>query len=527
MSKKSAKRTIAALIIGAVTMAMLPVVGFKMQAKSDSVMPLKIFRPGFNTQGSLKLMEPINKKFGTDISFVDSGWDNYTQKAALMITTGDDTDWVNVEATQPYNEWGSSGLLYDLAPIIKANAKDLPNLNLIAFSKTFAGYRGDKGEVYGIPAIAFGQNNGLEMRQDWLDKAKLNAPKTLDQIYVTLKKFKDMKLGGPGAYPMVANSQGSFNWVFSANGVPINNSPTGKLMFKRNGTKYEIATLDAGTKRSWEYINKLVTNGLVNPDWLSLGGTGKHQDMYKAGKAGMIYDSSPYDEVLYKVDPTYRNVWLDAPKGPTGIQSYGGNSPMWLLMTITKHCKDPLKALKVAEYMLSKEGRLLTCYGIKGVHYGMDAKGVIDNTSDIYVKACKQDFPSDGYPPTFWGFVSAFGGYMDTTKYKTFESAYKNMVIFPVKLDPTIPVHNNYNGWVAHVQKFIDVYEFSAYNIEDLKPFDVSLSELQTNYFIKAVTGSSSNVDKLFDDCVKDTMKNGGTEAIKIFTDYMNKKVKK
>lgn len=487
------------------------------QAEKQEPMDIKIFRTGFTLVNQQPIVDKLGELTNTKPVFLESSWDNMMEKIALMVTSGDDVDWINVDASQPYNQWGQDGLLVDLAPILKEHKDELKVLNSIAFSDLFKGYRGPNGEVYGIPAVAFVQNNGLSIRKDWLDQAGLTAPDTLDGVYNTLKTFKDKNIGGKGAIPLVTGSGDklytnyAFGWVFDAFEGDGN---TGGNHFYKEGDGYKPFDISDGNKEALKYIRKLQQDGLVNADWPTATSQ-KYTDTFKAGKAGLVYGSNPFAEDVYKNDANARVTWLDAPKGPSGKQSYGGTSPMWLLNTITKNCKDPYRVLQLIEYMHSKEARELLSFGLEGVTYEKNDKGEYDTSK--YVDKNKEVF-GEGGSQLLWGYVNAYTGYLDVDKYPNALDAIKNMQMF--NLVKKQPVDNDYSGWVAHIGKFANPYPYAAYAIDEMKTVQTTVTEYVDGFYVKAIVTKNFDIEKEWPKFVEGYYKNGGQKAIDIFTKY-------
>ena len=475
---------------------------------------IKIYRPGFNKYGAQKVIDEIGKATNTIPIFLESGWDEYDQKIALMITTGDDVDWVNVESWQPYKTWGDNGLIQDLRPILEEHKDELPVLYALSFSDIFKAFRGDNGEVYAIPSLGMVQNHGLKMRKDWLDEVGMEAPTTLDGVYQALKAFKENSIGGPGAFPLAAGASSGFNnfgFAFYANGVEWKS-----MTYKKDGDKFIDQTLLEGTKEAVRWLRKVYQEGLINTDFPAMDNN-HAADFFRTGKAGAIYDSNAYNEDLYQVNTEYSSIILDAPKGPTGIQSYGGNSPMWLLNTVPAKVKDPLRVLKLIEFMHSKEGRMLSCFGIEGVHYELTADGLIDINAGY--EGRMEDFNNGEDCPLYWGYVSGMPIYFEIDKYDTFEEAFENAVFLKTVLKE--PVDKDYWGMVEKINKYAKPYEYAAYNVESIKSVSVELNEIRTVFFMNAIMAKNFDFDAEWDAFIETYKAAGAAKGEELFAEFM------
>ena len=118
-----------------------------------------------------------------------------------------------------------------------------------------------EGELLGFPMMpnSFNSTQVLWIRQDWLDKVGMEAPKTIDELIAVGKAFMDAKLGGDNAYAWGSASD-PFSPIFAAYGS----------VYKERGDVW-VETADG----------KYVYGGVnVEPNKAALLAM---QEMYKAG----------------------------------------------------------------------------------------------------------------------------------------------------------------------------------------------------------------------------------------------------
>ena len=79
-----------------------------------------------------------------------------------------------------------------------------------------------EGELLGFPILtnSFNSSQVLWIRQDWLDKVGMEAPKTIDEMLAVAKAFMDAGLGGDNTYAWGSKSD-PFSPIFAAYGVPF------------------------------------------------------------------------------------------------------------------------------------------------------------------------------------------------------------------------------------------------------------------------------------------------------------------
>ena len=487
----------------------------KSEQGSADVPKITVYMPYFSMGNAECVVEEINKKAGVDLTIMESGGSQEgVQRSALIVTTGEKVNWVNIDASQPFKEWGEEGFINDLAPYLEKYKDELPVLNMIANDPIFKGFKGKNGEVYAIPSINYITNIGLRMNQAWLDEIGAQAPTTLAELTDILRKFKTIAAKEDGAVPFTAGGIGDFRWAFYAHGgnLFMNNYPR---YYEKDGEFYPYDISDMN-KEAVKYLRTLHQEGLVNSDWQVLVASGgRTRDNFVGGKAGMIFTSGGCDEELYANKGTV-SAWLPAPEGPTGIASYGGGAPFWLMNVIPSSIdkeEDIYNTLKFIEWMHSEEGRKICCFGIEGRHYEMTADGKYDYT------AHKDNMDADfgiGQNSRFeWGWVSPYRGALDP-KYGTVQEAIANMKSF--EMVKKQPVDESYMDYIAVVTKYVDPYKYDSYISDDLQFAANSTLEYVDKFYSRAITEKNFDFDKEWETFANSYMTEyNGQECLDIF----------
>lgn len=477
---------------------------------------MTVYMPYFNLKNAESVVEEINEKAGVELNIMESGGSQEgVQRSALIITTGEKVNWVNIDVSQPFKNWGKEGFINDLAPYLEKYKDELPVLNMIANDPIYKGFKGDNGEIYAIPSINYSTNAGLRMNKAWLEKIGAQTPTTLAQLTDILKKFKDVAAGEDGAVPYTAGEMNDLRWIFCAFGGNLyrNNYPR---YYEENG-EYKPYDISDMNKEAIKYARMLYEEGLINADWQIMTSSGTNpRDNFVGGKAGLVYTSGGTDEELYKNKGTV-SVWLPAPEGPTGIASYGGDAPYWLLNVIPSSIDDEeeiLNTLKFIEWMHSKEGREICVYGVEGRHYEMTEDGLYDYT------AHKENMDADfgvGQNSCFeWGWVSPYRGALDA-KYGTVTEAVKNMEAFQVVKKQ--PVDESYMDYIALVEQYVNPYEYDSYIDDELQFAANTTIEFVDKFYAKAITEKNFDVDAEWETFSKEYMeKYNGQKCLDIFT---------
>lgn len=358
--------------------------------------------------------------------------DKITMKVLLVQTTGV-SDYVDNEFTKWLEAKTNIHLEFDIAPMDQAGNREKLNLVLASgklpdiimnfglpldqqqtladqglivpvddyiakygdeFNKVIKEYPQTKstfsladGKMYSLPHIndCFHCNNSQKawIYKPWLDKLGLKMPTTTAELEQVLLAFKTKDPNGNGKADEIAWSgaqTGSWHaamdqfimnaFVYNSGLGPVNH------MYVEDG-KIKMAYAEPGWKEGIIYLNKLYKEGLIDPeaftnDMTKHKGLGENPDVAvmgftQAGWPGMFIDWMAGTS----------NRWQDyvpvAPlKGPTGLQQspmspYGFGSTGSFI--ITKDCKNPAAAYRLADLMYSYEATMRSVYGRPGTEW--------------------------------------------------------------------------------------------------------------------------------------------------------------
>ncbi|ULL16261.1 extracellular solute-binding protein [Paenibacillus sp. H1-7] len=377
----------------------------KKEGGSDGDKPTKIvfLTPGDNAAMGIKpgdrIVAEINKRLNIDleVKFVP---ENGYEKINVAMATGDLPDIVTINYPSPsLNQWIDEGLLLPindylpLMPTVKEKIEK--NLQWTAVN----------GKYYGYPFIEERANTTIAFRADWLDALGLKPPQTLDEFHQALKDVttKDPdKNGKNDTYGLTAQKStgfnGSFNFVFYAYGMPH-----GDWVLDSAGKVVPIFEHPA-FKQGVQYLRKLWDEKLIDPEFL-LNDTQQREQKFYQGKVGFM--SAPLfrhvnrlETSLQKINPNGKLGYSAPPAGPDGKRGMNSNPKNGLFTGITKQAKNPEKAAKLIEFMLSKEGRSLLELGMEGVHYTKQGDKIVYNEEE----RAKDGFAANGWAhPLAWG----------------------------------------------------------------------------------------------------------------------------
>lgn len=348
-----------------------------------------------------RIVAEINKRLNIDleVKFVpESGY----EKINVAMATGDLPDVVTINYPSPsLNQWIDEGLLLPLndylsvMPTVKEKLEK--NLKWTAVNNKY----------YGYPFIEERANTTMTFRADWLNTLGIKPPQTLDEFYQALKDIttKDPdKNGKNDTYGLTAQKNPgfntSFNFIFYAYGMPH-----GDWVLDTNGKVVPIFEHPA-FKQGVQFLRKLWDEKLIDPEFL-LNDTQQREQKFYQGKVGFMVAPlfrhvNRLETSLQKINPEGKLGYSAPPAGPDGKRGMNSAPKNGLFTAVTKNAKNPEKAAKFIEFMLSKEGRSLLELGIEGVHYTKQGDKIAYNEDE----RAKDGFASNGWShPLAWGSV--------------------------------------------------------------------------------------------------------------------------
>lgn len=248
------------------------------------------------------------------------------------------------------------------------------------------------GAMYGLPDPgALPQTDSLVIRQDWLDKLGLTAPKTLDEFLTVAKAFTFDDPDGNGqadTYGFCAFIDGSglsqaglgprFDFIYGAYGVAgvWNLSSAATVGLNARDPNYMKAT---------QFIQTLNAEEVIDPDWPTLK-KDEFRARWKQGKCGIMVENfaALANKSNYKdFDENFPDgVWvaMDAVAGPDGKSSMGTVMKSARIYAVSQKAIDEGKGEAIArflEWTAGDEGYFLLGFGVEGENYIKDANGYI------------------------------------------------------------------------------------------------------------------------------------------------------
>lgn len=231
------------------------------------------------------------------------------------------------------------------------------------------------GKQYYLPAKRPTAYNYVSvMRQDWLDKVGMQAPKTMDEYYQVLKAFKEKDPAGVGSaniIPATFTLTNAKDPVTNYQWRPDNLSEEEFAMY----SDVAIGALPwAADKERLKFYNKLFNEGLISPEF-ALDKDGKKAEAdFMNGKAGVfgffLSSNPPIIQTLLKNVSTAKLVVTDYNRLQKDKQSTGrAYWPFGMLSGINKSSKNMASVIKFYDWMSKPEISSVLQNGIEGKNY--------------------------------------------------------------------------------------------------------------------------------------------------------------
>jgi len=317
------------------------------------------------------------------LTLVDDYWAAMGQRIA-----GDDIpDVFFIDSDHQY-DYCEEEVLLNLDPYLDNELKDvmafLGDTNLAPYLIN--------GSLYSIPRLyvtgtGTGTKSqwGLQVRKDWLEAMKLEAPTDIHSLYNVAKAFSEQDPDGNGIDDTYGISGGSGIRGFHIIGMCFDFAFDNYIV-ERDG-KITNSLLSPGAVQALEWAKKFVDEQLMDPDIMTTTGTNNAI----AGKVGLHCISWPGMNKQYALDniaAVNPNAYWDV-IGPLNNELGGedymypydgvGGGDSFALCADLADDEEKLEAVfKVLNYLTTDEGSYLVMFGIEGEHWNMvDGKPVM------------------------------------------------------------------------------------------------------------------------------------------------------
>lgn len=326
----------------------------------------------------MPVFKDLEERTGIKINFEQVSPTAWAERKNLALASQDMPDiiigGIGGMSDSEVNKYSSQGIIVELndyidkyAPNFKKLLGEKPDLDAVI--------RNPEGKIYGLPfyqeLISEEIPDNLFINKKWLDALNLEVPTTTEEYYEVLKAFKTQDPNGNGVADEIplsyrANQRltGELS-LFGSFGVLDNDA---HLMIEDGKVLFSPA--QEGYKEGIEYMNRLYTEGLIDPEVFTQDQSqyiGKGQAEEEIVGSFIIFN----DENYVGIDRAYNDYTALLPlKGPDGDQLWNKYATGYdtNAFIITKNNKYPEASVRWADEFFTVETSMQAIQGEVGVN---------------------------------------------------------------------------------------------------------------------------------------------------------------
>lgn len=342
---------------------------------------------------------------GIELKYVPIPRSEDVQKLNVMMASGEVPDIIFTYDENLVYNYAKQGGLTELDSLLDQYGSNLQNF----LGEETLSYGVFEGTQYAIPAkrVNIGKYASY-IRQDWLDELGLSAPQTTEEVYETLKAFKEQKPGGtedviPLGFSLTPASYEPIIW-----GLTEQLTEEESITLTHQLGSRDYPTLLPGHKEALRFLNKLYLEGLMSPDFALDKDKKKMNQDIQTGKVGMFGADS-----VEPLSETYKNLQANVDGAElTAIDPYTNSTgdhfkplykPAGMYIIIPKASKHAAEAIQYLDWMAQQDNLFVMQNGEESVHYRLEdeipvrldteeAKKDLFNTGDMAIISNGQDF---------------------------------------------------------------------------------------------------------------------------------------
>ncbi|MFG1847881.1 ABC transporter substrate-binding protein [Micromonospora carbonacea] len=341
--------------------------------------------PNYPLKNEWLFWSELTKRTNVKLEPVAVPLSDYEQKRSLLIGAGDAPLIIPKTYHPAENQFVSSGAILPVSDYLDLmpNLKD--KIDKWGLKPEIDTLRQSDGKFYLLPGLHEKpwQEYTVAVRTDILDELKQPVPKTWDELYTVLKA---MKAKYPDSYPysdrwskpnpagallrIAGNSWGTqAGWSFQHNTW---DPAAGKFVYTGATEQY---------KQMVQYLNKLVTEGLLDPESFTQSDEAARQKLAN-GKSFVITSNAQtlvndYRPDLAKTLPNAKLVNIPLPVGPAGEINPASRLENGVM--ISKKARDSKNFVAMMQFLdwlyYSDAGQEFAKWGIEGTTFVKDATG--------------------------------------------------------------------------------------------------------------------------------------------------------
>lgn len=342
----------------------------------------------------------IFKKTGVKlkIDYQAGEGDAYNEIVYLKLASGSAPDLMYLGGDDPFAQRiARSGALEPLNSAIDK----YPNINKVYnadYWKEFS-FDTNKYVLKGVLTNPVNQRCTL-IRQDWLDKLKLPAPATVDELFNTVKAFIAAKPDGQPVLGLTGRSGFQYFYTLStAYGCPNYDLQKGFTYIDKANKQLVFWNTTDAARAYFIECEKWNKAGMIDPELITAQGANFWNKIdngnvgvisYRADSTGWltteIRQAQKKNTPVLAVLPAIKGTGFKGPDG-TSEGFINSDNPFEGYWAVPRGTKNIDNVLKVFDWQNSAEGTLFTILGLEGIEWHKDSNGAMvldkDNANKV------------------------------------------------------------------------------------------------------------------------------------------------
>lgn len=335
----------------------------------------------YNTADSTQY---VAEKTGVRINYISVDMFAQTEKFNLMVASGDYPDMVS-GLPSLYSGGAeqalSDGVIMDLTDYVN---NDMPAyMQAIEKSNTKKELLNDDGKYLTISGINDENVNsrGPTFRKDWLDKLGMAVPTTYDEWYEVGKAFKaNFDCSMAFYFTKSLNPGATFSGGFDLPGFDI--TGIGTHFYQIDG-KVQSAYVSDNLKDYLQLLRKWYSEGLLDKDFYSADNGPSAEDDITKGNTGAYFENANF-VTQYNTQPDLKAQGFHAVGAPVTVKEKGQVTHFSTSTTgaaginglcISSSCENTELLIDFLDWLFTKDGQMISNYGIEGKSYTLDQSG--------------------------------------------------------------------------------------------------------------------------------------------------------
>jgi len=356
------------MLLGLIVSACAPAASDGSSSSGDDIIEITVGKSEHPAQPMLQDAPAhlaITEHTGVKINFVALPGEDFTTKRQLWLSTDQVPDLLQVGLADIRDFAGDgvilpmNALIDEHAPNIKAYIETHPEIQKLTI----------EGELYYIPSQNYNWKRLASMpmiRMDVLNAAGLEAPTNFDELFDVLVALKE---ANPDA--TVWTNRNGTKRLLQLNAYPMGSGYNIYFDKDVDGGKWLFGAIHPEFRDVLDYFARAYEAGIIDPDfaittadqWHEKQSNGKGLYAWENMSFGVRWNLALRDS---DPDATWAPLYtLDGARGPRQTQ-YGGLRNGY---AIGANTADPVRMIKLLDWMMTPIGLEVTNLGIEGQHF--------------------------------------------------------------------------------------------------------------------------------------------------------------